>query len=92
MAVTWEEIERSKQFLISQGATRIILFGSAQHDPANARDLDLACEGIPPEKFFAVAARLDHLVNVEVDLIELSDKNRFTRYVERKGKEIFGAK
>lgn len=91
MAVMELEIEKSREFLIRKGARRIILFGSAQHDPAHARDLDIACEGIPPAEFYAVAGELDWMLRREVDLVELSDNTPFTRLVEAQGKVIFHA-
>jgi len=89
MAVTAEEIERGKQFLISKGAKRIILFGSALHSPEKARDLDIACEGIPPEIFYAVVGEIGRLLGREVDLVELSDDTLFTRHVEKYGDVIY---
>ncbi|MCX7049998.1 MAG: DNA polymerase III subunit beta, partial [Candidatus Sumerlaeota bacterium] len=73
MAVTMQEIETSKRFLISKGARRIILFGSALKAPDKARDLDIACEGIKPEEFYSVAGELTWMLRRDVDLIELSD-------------------
>jgi len=89
MAVSAEEIEKGKEFLKRKGARRIILFGSALRSPETAHDLDIACEGITPEEFYAVAGEVSRLLNREVDLIELSDNTPFTRHVEKVGRVIY---
>ncbi len=38
------------------GATRLILFGSALETPSQARDLDLACDGVSGWKLYKLAA------------------------------------
>jgi predicted nucleotidyltransferase len=91
MAVASEEIARSRDFLVRHGATRIILFGSAAERPDRARDLDIACEGIRPERFYAVAGELEWLLRRPVDLVDLSDDTPFTRHVESTGRVIYHA-
>jgi predicted nucleotidyltransferase len=46
MPVTDEHIETAKAIARDYGATRMVVFGSAVDDPENARDLDLAIEGV----------------------------------------------
>ncbi|MCX7044403.1 MAG: nucleotidyltransferase domain-containing protein [Candidatus Sumerlaeota bacterium] len=89
MAITQMEIDRSKQFLVSKGATQIILFGSAMQNPQNACDLDLACRGIPPEIFYAVAGKIERVVGKPVDLIDLTDNTPFTQRVEKIGQVLY---
>lgn len=91
MAVQQAEIERSKGYLVERGATRILLFGSALEVPEEARDLDIACAGLAPEVFYEVAGGLSRLLGREVDLVDLTDDNVFTRHLEAAGRVIYDA-
>jgi predicted nucleotidyltransferase len=51
------------------GATRLLLFGSALENPAQARDLDLACDGVPGWKLFELAARIEEETSIPLDLV-----------------------
>jgi len=82
--------EQAVDFLVSQGAT-LVLLGSAAESPEEARDLDLACEGIPPERFYEVAGRIMQVLDFPVDLVDLSDNTRFTRYIRSKGRILYGS-
>lgn len=53
-------------------ARAIWLFGSALEDESTARDIDVAVEGLAPEKFFPFWARLDMAVAKSIDLVDLS--------------------
>ncbi len=70
------------------GGTRLILFGSILHNPSKARDIDLACDGISGWKLYEFAAKLEDELRMTFDVIPLSPSNRFTKYVEKKGKII----
>lgn len=71
------------------GATRVILFGSASKTPAQARDLDLACDGIAGWKLYELAARLEEELDTLVDLVPLTPATRFTRWIEAQGRVIY---
>ena len=53
------------------GATRLILFGTAASSPDQARDLDLACEGVAGCKLYELGARLEEELRVPLDLVPL---------------------
>jgi uncharacterized protein len=72
----------------SYGATRLFLFGSAVDSPDTARDLDLACDGVPGWKLYELAARLEHELNVPLDLVPLSPSTKFTQLIERRGRRL----
>jgi len=72
----------------SYGATRLILFGSALNTPETARDIDLACDGVSGWKLYELAARLEEEINFPLDLVPLTPANRFTRMIERRGKQL----
>ena len=83
-----EQIEKITSLAKSYGATRLILFGSAKDLPDTARDVDLACDGIPGWKLYELAARLEDEIHVPLDLIPLSPPSRFTELIERKGRRL----
>ncbi len=82
------KIERIKTLAKAYGATRLILFGSAVDMPKKARDIDIACDGIPGWKLYEFAARVEDELKVSLDIIPLSPSTRFTRLIEKKGKVL----
>ena len=85
MAVQQEQIRRVIKIAEAFGATRLILFGSAATEPDQAKDIDLACDGVAGWKLFELGARLEEELKMPFDLIPLSPPNRFTRIIERRG-------
>lgn len=70
------------------GATRLLLFGSALENPAAARDLDLACAGVPGWRFFELSAALEQLLDVPLDLVPLDEPSPFTRQIEKRARVL----
>jgi predicted nucleotidyltransferase len=85
MAIQQEHIRRVIKIAESFGATRLILFGSAATEPEQAKDIDLACDGVAGWKLFELGARLEEELKMPLDLIPLSPPNRYTRIIERRG-------
>ena len=85
MAIQQEQIQRVIKIAKAFGATRLILFGSAATEPEQAKDIDLACDGVAGWKLFELGARLEEELKMPLDLIPLSPSNRFTRIIERRG-------
>ena len=88
MAIQQEQIERAVALARDYGATRLILFGSAATDPEQARDLDLACDGVSGWRFYELGARLEEELRVSLDLVPLSPQTRFTRLIEQRGRVL----
>jgi predicted nucleotidyltransferase len=88
MPIRPEHIQRAVELAKEYGVTRLILFGSAATRPSEARDLDLACDGVSGWEFFALGARLEEELDVPLDLVPLTPPNRFTRLIERRGREL----
>ena len=88
MAINLADIKRIISLAKSYGATRIILFGSAAENPDEARDLDLAFDGVPGWKLFELGARLEEELNVPLDVVPLNPPTRFTRLIETKGQKL----
>jgi uncharacterized protein len=88
MAVSEAQFERIKELAKAYGATRLILFGSAVDNPDEARDIDLACDGVQGWKLFEFAARLEEELHAPLDIIPLSPPTRFTRHIEKRGRVL----
>ena len=52
MTIQKEQLDRAIALAKAYGVTRLILFGSAAIAPEQARDLDLACDGVTGWKFY----------------------------------------
>lgn len=88
MAVTEAQIQKAVALAESYGATRLILFGSALESLENARDLDLACDGVDGWEFFGLAAQIEKELRIPLDLVPLSPPSRFTRLIESRGRVL----
>ncbi len=88
MVISQLQIEKIIFLAKAYGATRLIIFGSASETPNEARDLDLACEGVPGWKLYELAARLEEELHTPLDIIPLETKSRFTRLIEDRGKVL----
>jgi len=88
MPIHQEQIDKAVALAKSYGATRLILFGSAAEAPDQARDLDLACDGIAGWRLYELGARLEEELCLPLDLVPLSPPNRFTRLIEAKGRVL----
>jgi len=72
------------------GVRTIWLFGSSLEEEGEARDIDLAVEGLPPEKFFKFYARLAWALPRPVDLVDLSDATSLAPLIRARGERIYG--
>jgi predicted nucleotidyltransferase len=86
MPITQAQIEKIVSLARSYGATRLILFGSIIEKPTEARDVDIACDGVVGWKLYELAARMEEELHTPLDLVPLSPPSRFTRHIESKGK------
>ncbi len=88
MAIKQEHLEKAVALAKAFGATRLILFGSALSRPEQARDLDLACDGIPGWQLFEFGAQLEEELNILLDLVPLSPPTPLTALIERSGRVL----
>ena len=88
MAIAQEQINRAVDIAHDFGVERLILFGSAATNPKEARDLDLACDGVSGWALYALGARLEEELQIPLDLIPLSPPTRLTRRIEQQGKVL----
>jgi predicted nucleotidyltransferase len=82
------KIDRIVSLAKRYGATKLILFGSAATGSSEARDIDLACDGIPGWKLFEFAARLENELEAPFDVVPLTPPSDFTRRIEKTGKVL----
>ena len=68
----------------------VLLFGSAADPITEANDIDLAVEGIIPEKFFSFYGDLIFSLSKPVDLVDLSKDTKFNRLIYRDGIRLYG--
>lgn len=85
MNLPQEKINRIIEVAKSFGATRLILFGSAATNPTQAKDIDLACDGVSGWDFYKLGAKLEEELEASLDLVPLTPPNRFTRLIEKQG-------
>lgn len=88
MAFNQAQFDKIASLAKEYGATKLVLFGSAQESPDSARDIDLACDGIAGWKLYELAARLEDELNVPLDLVPLTPPTRFTLLIERNGRRL----
>ena len=88
MGFNQEQLDKITSLAKGYGATRLILFGSANETPDTARDIDLACDGVLGWKLYELAAKLEDAVHLPLDLVSLTPPNRFTEMIERRGKRL----
>ena len=89
MAITQTQIEKIISLAKSYGATRLILFGSAAEKPTEARDIDIACDGVPGWKLYELAARLEDELGTSLDIVPLTPPSKFTEYIKTKGRVLY---
>ena len=69
---------------------RILLFGGSTGKESEARDIDLAVEGLAPSRFFAFYADLIFSLSKSVDVVDLDRKSKFTDMIRREGVTLYG--
>jgi len=65
------------------------LFGSSLEDPEGARDVDLAVEGLAPERFFRFYFHLMLALPKPVDLVDLSEDPSIAPIIRDTGIRIY---
>lgn len=88
MSINQTQLERIVALAKVYGAKRLILFGSSLSTPDEARDIDIACDGIPGWKLYEFAAKLEEELHTTLDIVPLSPSTRFTRLIETRGKVL----
>jgi len=72
------------------GVAEVVLFGSSLVKGKDSHDIDLGVKGIDPRLFFRFYGELMMSLPKPVDVVDLSQRSRFTDLVERRGVKILG--
>ena len=72
------------------GAVKVWLFGSNAHRRKRGRDLDLAVEGLAPDRFFKFVGELMMALSKPVDVIALEGRSKLGTLIRREGMPIYG--
>ena len=67
---------------------KVILFGSSLSLKEDARDIDIAIEGIDDSQFFAFYGELLCTLSKPVDVIDLSKKSKFNELIIARGQSL----
>ncbi len=76
------------------GATRVYLFGSSLHDSAEARDVDLAVEGVSKDDlddFWDELMWADELERKPVDVLRIEDEHWLNPIILEEGVLLYEA-
>lgn len=87
--VTKEQLTKCIEIASKFGVTKLILFGSCLDSLANARDIDLLCEGVKNEDYFKMVAEMETAVGITVDIVTIEPKTPFVDYNLRKGRLLY---
>jgi len=87
-------LQAAIDILKERGAKRIVLFGStARGTHSRHSDIDLACEGIPPDQFFKVLGELLSTTGESIDLVDMREvKGTLRSRIEREGELLYETK
>lgn len=79
-------IDIAKRYHIKQ----VLLFGSNADSKTRGVDIDIAVEGILPERFFEFYGELLYDLETPIDVIDLATEGKFTNIIRREGVSLYG--
>lgn len=91
MMISVEDRDTITQIAACYDIERLLLFGSSLDPTRSPRDIDLAVEGLAPERFFDFYGDLLFGVSMPVDLIDLTEDTKFNRLVRDGGMLLYGS-
>jgi len=68
----------------------VLLFGSSLNSEKESQDIDIAIEGILPKDFFSYYGDLILALSKPVDVIDLSEKSKFSELILQEGALLYG--
>ncbi|MGE5341609.1 MAG: nucleotidyltransferase family protein [Candidatus Omnitrophota bacterium] len=81
-----EIIQISKEY----DAEKVFLFGSCLEGIESAKDIDIAVQGINPEKFFEMYGKILGATDNEIDLVPIENvREHFANSIFENGKLIY---
>jgi predicted nucleotidyltransferase len=79
-------LEISKKF----HAQKVLLFGSSADPHRFGRDIDIAVDGVAPDRFFQYCGELIFDLPKPVDVIPLEGDSKFQQIIRREGMVLYG--
>ena len=75
----------------AHSVTRVLLFGSSVSgsNEDDAKDIDIAIEGIDDAKFYEFCGDLTIALSKPVDVVDISRESKFSRLIGKEGVEIY---
>lgn len=91
MSLKKKELETIIRIAGEYGVRRVWLFGSSLGGDSNTEpnDIDLAAEGLTPDRFFSFCADLDMALDKPVDVVDMDGKNPMRHIVRDRGRVIY---
>ena len=83
-------IQKVRSYAQEFGVQSVWMFGSALEDEDQATDIDLAVEGLAPDKFFDFYARLYFELPKPVDLVDMSQNPPIAIIIRKKESQNWG--
>jgi uncharacterized protein len=71
------------------GAKKLVLFGSAAHDPSTARDIDLVCEGVQGWDVISMGAEMEEQAGACIDIVTTPPVTPFAEMALDEGKVLY---
>lgn len=90
LMITDRDIQVIRETAAKYQAKRVVLFGSSLLHESEYRDIDIGVEGVPENEFFSFYGDLMCALSKPVDVIDLSEKNRFSELVNLEGIALYG--
>ncbi len=86
------EADREKilALALNYGVKRVLLFGSCLSEDGEARDIDLAVDGLAPDLFYNFYGDLLCSLSKPVDLVDLAGDSKFIRMINQEGMHLYG--
>ena len=69
---------------------KVLLFGSGVDLTKESNDIDIAVEGIEPNKFFEYYGELMLNLSKPIDVIDLSETSKFVSLIKEEGISLYG--
>jgi predicted nucleotidyltransferase len=84
-----EAILAAAKLLLSMGASRVYVFGSAAKGKLRPEsDIDMAVSGLPARLYFSAVSRASNIVGRPVDLVDLDDDAPLVQYLLGSGELV----
>jgi len=88
--ITEKDKKTIKEISKKYSAKSVLLFGYSMDSEKESHDIDIAIEGISPKDFFSYYGDLILALSKPVDVIDLSEKSKFSKLILQEGTLLYG--